>query len=152
MSNRWIIDRPQNFQSSISHCLAIGIILQVLKPYQIANKETKTSFTYADGYKLYLFMLLNNSSIWRPWSIFSTVHTCQLSRIRHRSSVLPYGSPSLSDKIIFWSFLFFSLRCSPFFPQNLNFSFRSTVPGTFSQVFSHWQRLFRHQTDDSEFW
>ena len=45
MSNRWIIDRPQNFQSSISHCLVIGIILQVLKPYQIANKETKTSLT-----------------------------------------------------------------------------------------------------------
>ena len=42
-------------------------------------------------------------------------HTCQLSRIRHRSSAFPYSSPNLPDKIIFWAFLCFSLRFSPFF-------------------------------------
>ena len=50
-------------------------------------------------------------------------HTCQPSWIRHQSPGLPYGSPYLPDKIIFWAFLCLSLKLSPFLAQNLNFSY-----------------------------
>ena len=46
-----------------------------------------------------------------------------VSRIRHQSPCLPYGSPYLPDKIIFRAFLCLSLRFSPFLAQNLNFSY-----------------------------
>ena len=42
------------------------------------------------------------------------MHTCQLSQIRHQSRALPYGSPYLPHKIIFWAFLCLSLWFSPF--------------------------------------
>ena len=55
-------------------------------------------------------------------------HTCQLSQIMRESpgyytSGLPYGSPYIQDKIIFWAYLCLSLRFSPFLAQNLNFSY-----------------------------
>ena len=46
-----------------------------------------------------------------------------VSRIRHQSPGLPYGSLYLPDKIIFWAFLCLSLKFSPFLAQNLNFSY-----------------------------
>ena len=68
-------------------------------------------------------------------------HTCQLSRIRHQSPGLPYWSPYLPDKIIFWSLLCLSLRFSPFSAQNVGFLIRCMVSGAFLHPFSHWQRL-----------
>ena len=55
-----------------------------------------------------------------PWL---WVYACQLSRIIRESPGLPYGSPYLPNEIIFWAFLFPSLRFSPFLAQNLNFSY-----------------------------
>ena len=46
-----------------------------------------------------------------------------VSRIRHQSPGLLYGSPRLLDKIIFRVFLCLSLRFSPFLAQNLNFPY-----------------------------
>ena len=46
-----------------------------------------------------------------------------VSQIQHGSPALPYGSPYLSDKIIFWAFRCIRLRFSPFLAQNLNFSY-----------------------------
>ena len=43
--------------------------------------------------------------------------------IQHGSPALLYGSPYLSDKIIFWAFRCIRLRFSPFLAQNLNFSY-----------------------------
>ena len=61
-----------------------------------------------------------------------------VSRIRHRSPALPYRSPYLPDKIIFWAFLCLGLKFSPFLAQNVNlFAVRFL-----GHVFSHWQRLF----------
>ena len=68
-------------------------------------------------------------------------YTYQLSRIRHQSPGLPYGSPYLPDKIIFWSLLCLSLRFSPFLAQNLGFLIRCMVSGAFLHPSSHWQRL-----------
>ena len=48
-------------------------------------------------------------------------HIYQLSRIWHWFSTLPYGPPNLPYKMDFWAFLCFSLKFSPFFPQNSNF-------------------------------
>ena len=64
-------------------------------------------------------------------------------RIWHRSPALPYGSPYLLDKIIFWAFLCLSLRFSPFLAQHANFSYSQlAVSGAFLDIFIHWQRLF----------
>ena len=74
---------------------------------------------------------------WNPmvrlfkWAIKGAIRTymptlpCHtgVSRIRHQSPGLPYGSPYLPDKIIFWVFLCLSLRFSPFLAQNLNFCY-----------------------------
>ena len=43
-----------------------------------------------------------------------------VSQIRHRSPALPYRSPNLPDKIIFWAFVCLSLSFSPLLAQNLN--------------------------------
>ena len=58
-----------------------------------------------------------------------------VSRIRHQSPGLPYGSPYLPDKIIFWAFMCVSLRCSPFLAQNWIFRIRSTVSGAFLHLY-----------------
>ena len=68
--------------------------------------------------------------------------TCQLSQIQHQSPGLLYRSPYLPDKVIFWAFLWLSLRCSPFLAKTLIFHIHSTVFGAFLHLFSHWQRLF----------
>ena len=65
-----------------------------------------------------------------------------VSWVGHQSPGLPYGSPYLLDKIIFWAFLSLSLRFSLFLAQKLNFCIRSTVSGAFLHWFSHWQRLY----------
>ena len=67
-------------------------------------------------------------------------------RIWHRSPALPYGSPYLPDKIIFWAFLCLyicSVRFSPFLAQHLNFSYSQLMAsGVFLHIFIHWQRLY----------
>ena len=74
--------------------------------------------------------------------LWDQYHSCQLSRIQHRSPALLYWSPYLPDKLIFWAFLCLSLKFSPFSAQNLNFLIHSAVSGAFLHIFSHWQRLF----------
>ena len=58
-----------------------------------------------------------------------------VSRIRHQSPSLPYGSPYLPDKIIFCPFMCVSLRCSPFLSQNWIFRIGSTVSGAFLHLY-----------------
>ena len=54
--------------------------------------------------------------------ILTLPHYLGVSWIWRQSPALPYGSPYLPDKIIFWAFLCLSLRFTPFLAQNLNFS------------------------------
>ena len=66
---------------------------------------------------------------------FAYTHTCQLSRIQHQSPALPYGSPYLPDKIIFWAFLCLDFKFSSFLVQNLNFSYSQYgFWGTFARI------------------
>ena len=65
-----------------------------------------------------------------------------VSQIRHRSPALPYGSPNLPDKIIFWAFVCLSLWFSPLLAQNLNFSYLQYNFWGILHVFSHWERVF----------
>ena len=55
---------------------------------------------------------------------------------------LPYRSPYLPDKIIFWAFLCLGLKLSPFLAENVNFSYSQYGFWAFLHVFNHWQRLF----------
>ena len=59
MSNRWIINRSQNFQSSISHWLIIDIVSQIGKPYHIENLKKQTSLTKMSRYTLFIPDLLS---------------------------------------------------------------------------------------------
>lgn len=68
-------------------------------------------------------------------------YTCQLSRnmrvsrIRHRSPVLPCGLAYLPDNIICWAFMCLSLRFSPCLAQNFNFSYsQSGFWGIFARM------------------
>ena len=55
-----------------------------------------------------------------------------VSRIRHWSPALPYGSPNLSDKMAFLAFLCCSLKFSPIFPLKIRtFFIHCTVSGRF---------------------
>ena len=55
-----------------------------------------------------------------------------VSRIRHGSPALPYGSPNLSDKMAFLAFLCCSLKFSPIFPLKIRtFFIHCTVSGRF---------------------
>ena len=76
-----------------------------------------------------------------------------VSRIRHQSPGLPYGSLYLPDKIIFWAFMCLSLKFSPFLAQNLNFLIRncSTVSEAFYTYLVTDKDYFWHQNDDREF-
>ena len=100
MSNRWIIDRPQNFQSSISHWLFFDIISRLHKPYQIKNKETKTSLTIVTIPKLYLFV------------IFFPVGTLRWPRLSTRTQTLiDYSIESKTDNSTFrfWHFSYYPI-------------------------------------------
>ena len=80
-------------------------------------------------------------------------HTYQLFRIRHQSPGLPYGSPYLPDKIIFWSLLCLSLRFSPFLAQNLSFSYSLYgFRGIFAPIKVIDKDYVYHQNEDCEFW
>ena len=51
------------------------------------------------------------------------------------SCTLPYGSPYLQDKIIFWAFLCLGLKFSSFSAQNVNFShLQYGFWGTFARI------------------
>ena len=57
-----------------------------------------------------------------------------VSRIRHRSPALPYGSPYLPNKIIFCAFLCLGLKVSPFLAQNVIFLFVVQFLEHFSRI------------------
>ena len=66
----------------------------------------------------------NHTIVTKPASYMPTLPDYPgVSRIRHQSTGLLYGSLYLPDKIIFWAFLCLSLKFSPFLAQNLNFSY-----------------------------
>ena len=84
--------------------------------------------------------MYNSVTIHKIEDAFNLFQTCQVSRIRHRSPSLPYRSPYLPDKIIFWAFLCLSLE--HFLTQNVNFSYSHYGFWGILHLFSHWQRLF----------
>ena len=116
----------------------------------VSNKSNKTNSEKKNSLFFFFFFFYiglqkqhNSLMYWlhvlRPEDDY---YTCQLSRIRHRSPALPYRSPYLPDKIIFWAFLCLGLKFSPFLAQNVNFSYSQYGFWAFLHVFSHWQRLF----------
>ena len=88
----------------------------------------------------------------RTWKDCNQLHTCQLSRIQHRSPSLPYRSPNLPYKIKLWAFLCFNLEFIPFCPKIWISMIHRSVSGVFLQVYHHWQRLCHHHNHKSKLW
>ena len=122
-------------------------LLAVSKKSNKTNSEKKNSlfFFFTSGFKNSITVSCTDYSCTavRRWLLYMPTlpDYTWVSRIRHRSPALPYGSPYLPNKIIFCAFLYLGLKVSPFLAQNVIFFIRSTVSGAFLHVFSHRQRL-----------
>ena len=120
----------------------------------VSNKSNKTNSEKKNSQYIYIYIFFT-SGFKNSITVSCTDYSCTavrrwflymptlpdypwVSRIRHRSPALPYRSPYLPDKIIFWAFMCLGLKFSPFLDQNVNlFAVRFL-----GHVFSHWQRLF----------
>ena len=99
-------------------------------------------FSWSKRVKQKIMNMYNSVTIHKIEDAFNLFQTCQVSRIRHRSPSLPYRSPYLPDKIIFWAFLCLSLKFRALFNSKREFFLFTLWFLGHSAHFSHWQRLF----------
>ena len=100
-------------------------------------------FSWSKRVKQKIMNMYNSVTIHKIEDAFNLFQTCQVSRIRHRSPSLPYRSPYLPDKIIFWAFLCLVWNLEHFLTQNVNFSYSH---------YGFWGILHILVTDKDYFW
>ena len=84
--------------------------------------------------------------------LWDQYHSCQLSRIQHRSPALLYWSPYLPDKLIFELFCALVWNLTHFLLKTWIFLFAVQFRGHFCTYLVTDKDYFWHQNDDCEFW